>query len=55
MLIEIAGTAGARFGAQVPSGDPPGSGHLMATRRSGDAPATLVYRPDGRFHDVGDR
>jgi choline dehydrogenase-like flavoprotein len=52
-MIDIVGAAGARFGAQVPNGDPPGSGHLMGTLRFGSDPATSVCRPDGRFHDIG--
>ena len=52
-MIDILGASGARFGAQVPNGDPPGSGHLMGTLRFGADPATSVCRPDGRFHDIG--
>jgi choline dehydrogenase-like flavoprotein len=52
-MIDVLGASGARFGAQVPSGDPPGSGHLMGTLRFGDDAATSVCRPDGRFHDIG--
>jgi choline dehydrogenase-like flavoprotein len=52
-MIDIVGAAGARFGAQAPNGDPPGSGHLMGTLRFGSAPSASVCRPDGRFHDIG--
>jgi choline dehydrogenase-like flavoprotein len=52
-MIDILGAAGARFGAQVPNGDPPSSGHIMGTLRFGTDPRTSVCRPDGRFHDIG--
>lgn len=52
-MIDIVGAAGARFGAQAPNGDPPGTGHLMGTLRFGDDPAASVCRPDGQFHDIG--
>jgi gluconate 2-dehydrogenase alpha chain len=52
-MIDIMGAAGARFSAQAPNGDPPGSGHIMGTLRFGADPATSVCRPDGRFHDIG--
>lgn len=52
-MIDILGAGGARFGAHVPPGDPPGSGHLMGTLRFGAAAATSVCRPDGRFHEIG--
>jgi choline dehydrogenase-like flavoprotein len=52
-MIDALGASGARFAAQVPDGDPPGSGHLMGTLRFGSDPATSVCRPDGRFHDIG--
>jgi len=52
-MIDILGAGGAKFGAQVPNGDPPGSGHLMGTLRFGTDPATSVCRPDGRFHGIG--
>jgi gluconate 2-dehydrogenase alpha chain len=52
-MIDIVGAAGARFGAQAPNGDPPGTGHLFGTLRFGVDPATSVCRRDGRFHDIG--
>jgi choline dehydrogenase-like flavoprotein len=52
-MIDICGAAGARFGAQAPNGDPPGSGHIMGTLRFGGDPAGSVCRSDGRFHDIG--
>ena len=52
-MIDVFGASGARFGAQSPNGDPPGSGHIMGTLRFGSDPATSVCRTDGRFHDIG--
>ncbi|HMG57773.1 MAG TPA: GMC family oxidoreductase, partial [Kofleriaceae bacterium] len=52
-MIDILGASGARFGAPIAPGDPPGSGHIMGTLRFGADAATSVCRPDGRFHDIG--
>src|SRR5262249_44835077 len=52
-MIELIGASGARFAAQAPPSDPPGSGHLMGTLRFGASPTASVCRPDGRFHDLG--